>query len=55
VNNDQLNEKIRVPEKIQRKFTIARDYADPKSNDRLSGSKKPFSVPPLQQNSARRK
>ena len=49
LNNDQLSEKIRVPEKIQRKFTIARDYAEQnKSSERLANSKKPFSVPPLQ-------
>ena len=28
MNNEQLLDKIKVPEKIQRKFTIARDYAE---------------------------
>ena len=48
LDNDQLFDKIRVPDKIVRKFKVARDHNEQvQSCDRLSNNKKPFVVPPI--------
>lgn len=59
LNNDQLIKQIRVPDKIQRKFTIARDYEEQtRSCERLAvkKQKQPFvvsNIPPPDEKSKR--